>query len=247
MKNLENVINEISLREMASKGLHEFIAKLLSNFKRGKLLDVPSGQGSLSFKLKALGFQVYAADYGKEVFEIKDISFQWVDLNSELPFESEFFGYVVCVEGIEHLWYPKKCIQEFSRILKLGGILVLTTPNILSISNRLRFFCLGYFGGFNYNENAEKMGHFSSLSFLALNYILKKAGFEVKLTTHVIQRWHKFFLFVFYPFIKLFSKIFSEKEISNLTSNRKILFGDPLMIIAEKGKSNEIPHAIGYS
>ncbi len=49
-----------------------------------------------------------------------------------LPYSDASADVVACVELIEHLTDPDKCLSEIQRILKPGGILVLTTPNYYS-------------------------------------------------------------------------------------------------------------------
>lgn len=46
-----------------------------------------------------------------------------------LPFADETFDLVICVQVIEHLVDPQLGIQELARVLRPGGVLVLTTDN----------------------------------------------------------------------------------------------------------------------
>ena len=47
-----------------------------------------------------------------------------------LPFEDETVDAVVSMEVIEHLMFPLSAVEEISRILRPGGVVLLTTPNI---------------------------------------------------------------------------------------------------------------------
>jgi glycosyltransferase involved in cell wall biosynthesis/SAM-dependent methyltransferase len=50
------------------------------------------------------------------------------------PYTGEFFSTVLCCELLEHLFGdPMHMMSEINRILKMGGHLVLTTPNIASL------------------------------------------------------------------------------------------------------------------
>lgn len=48
-----------------------------------------------------------------------------------LPYDSNRFDVVLTFETIEHVPWPDRFVEELSRILKPGGTLVLTTPNLL--------------------------------------------------------------------------------------------------------------------
>ena len=47
----------------------------------------------------------------------------------DLPFVDGVFDTVVCSEVIEHVSDPYAVIQELSRVTKVGGNVILTTPN----------------------------------------------------------------------------------------------------------------------
>jgi methionine biosynthesis protein MetW len=49
---------------------------------------------------------------------------------AELPFEDESFDLVVCIEVLEHLFSPDRAAAEILRVLRPGGRLVCSTPNV---------------------------------------------------------------------------------------------------------------------
>ncbi|MCG7848457.1 MAG: class I SAM-dependent methyltransferase, partial [ANME-2 cluster archaeon] len=108
---------------------------MLDNEKKGRLLDAPAGEGALCKKLKNKEFDVYACDIDPSQFKLKDIECMKVDLNEPLPlpYQSSSFDYITCVEGLEHIENPWNVIREFSRVLKKGGKLIITTPNVASL------------------------------------------------------------------------------------------------------------------
>lgn len=115
----------------------------------GRVLDAPCGEGILASNLAALGHEVWACDLNPTALVPTDgIRFDVVDLNAPLPYADSFFDAVVSLEGIEHLEVPALCLQEFARVLRAGGRLVLSTPNINNIQSRLHYFLIGRFPGF---------------------------------------------------------------------------------------------------
>ena len=66
------------------------------------------------------------------------------NLDSELPFGDRSFDYVTCLEGLEHIENPQQAMREFARVLKPGGHLIVSVPNILNIEERLKWLLHGY-------------------------------------------------------------------------------------------------------
>ncbi|MFC1912769.1 class I SAM-dependent methyltransferase [Chloroflexota bacterium] len=54
-----------------------------------------------------------------------------------LPFPEASFDIVVCTELIEHVAETRQLVVELKRVLKEGGKLILSTPNLVSLGNRL--------------------------------------------------------------------------------------------------------------
>ena len=59
------------------------------------------------------------------------------DIAAGLPFANDSFDCVSFCEVIEHLVDPDRALQEIARVLKIGGTLVITTPNMVSWFNRI--------------------------------------------------------------------------------------------------------------
>ena len=109
---------------------------LFASMKPGQVLDVPAGGGAQSAALTRLGYQVCSLDLFPR--HDRDPGQSWVcaDANASLPFHDSSFDYVLSREGIEHLENQMGFVRECSRVLRPGGTLVLTTPNVMHLTAR---------------------------------------------------------------------------------------------------------------
>ena len=123
---------------LAHEAIHETVAQILGPLPRGTLLDVPAGEGALASRLLKLGFDVRCCDLYPEIFRVRAVEIKRGDLNAQLPYETGEFDYITCVEGIEHIENPQQAIREFARLLRAGGHLIISTPNILNIEERFK-------------------------------------------------------------------------------------------------------------
>lgn len=102
-----------------------------------RALDCPAGDGRASYLLKSAGAEVTSADLYPEFFKLEGSDCQFVDLAEPLPYDDNTFDFVICQEGIEHMQDQLGCFQEFHRVLKPGGQMLLTTPSLSHIRARL--------------------------------------------------------------------------------------------------------------
>lgn len=63
---------------------------------------------------------------------------------TSIPVEDMSFDCVLCTEVLEHVPYPDKAIEEFSRILRVGGTLILTAPFCSQTHFAPYHFCTGF-------------------------------------------------------------------------------------------------------
>jgi len=163
----------------------------LSLFERsehGLLLDIPAGEGSESARLSAIGFEVVAAD----LFATHPrVELRWVraDCNAPLPFRTGAFNAVLSREGIEHFENQAGFIRECARVLRPGGRIVITTPNVMHLSARVSAMLTGQRtmrrGLANEVETLRVRsagrfyhGHIFLIDYFRLRYLMRLAGFR---------------------------------------------------------------------
>ncbi len=100
-----------------------------------KALDLGCGKGAYAYLLAQRGFYTLGIDISRE--EIKDAA-EWTSANlfigdaERLPFRDSSFDLVICSEVIEHLNSPSRGMGELCRVLRFGGIAIISMPNLFS-------------------------------------------------------------------------------------------------------------------
>jgi 2-polyprenyl-6-hydroxyphenyl methylase/3-demethylubiquinone-9 3-methyltransferase len=115
----------------------EYFDRHLPNWNGVKVLDVGCGGGfSCEFMAKR-GAIVSGVDLSPACIESARLHAQKTRLTidyragvaEQLPFESNQFDCVVCVDVLEHIADLAQTLREVSRVLKPGGIFFFDTPN----------------------------------------------------------------------------------------------------------------------
>lgn len=185
---------------ISAPGIMEVVIGLLteSGSLRGKLLvDVPAGQGAFAAELirRQLGVEVRCGDICPGDFTYTGVACEYVDLNKTLPYPSGSVDIFTCIEGIEHIENPFHLVREASRILRPGGGVVITTPNVLSLRSRWQYLLYGAANTFDYMAGTP--WHINPVSYIELRFILEREGFALRrVTTNAMTKrhswWHRF-------------------------------------------------------
>jgi SAM-dependent methyltransferase len=130
------------------------------------------------------------------------------DLNTDklvLPFADESFDLIICTEVIEHLLWPQNLLMEAYRILKDSGNMLVSVPNITSLSYRVAWM-LGHIpscaasgnlpselGSTTYElENGKLLGgHVIDFNLKKITTLLQFAKFKIKRISGTGIIWHK--------------------------------------------------------
>jgi ubiquinone/menaquinone biosynthesis C-methylase UbiE len=119
---LKNLLYNYNLRKKA-------VEKILTQESHEIILEVGSGISPIMKKtnnivyaeLSFIACRTLKHNNKKGLYIVADAT--------KLPFRSGSFSHIVCSEVLEHIEEDRLALSEFSRILKLGGRLVLTFPH----------------------------------------------------------------------------------------------------------------------
>lgn len=160
-------------------------------FKGKLIVDVGNYPGHLHKILLDKGFDIEGIDIKPEripdrLGDCKKRTFVW-DIENEKPPKiiNNRYDAIMCLEVIEHLHVnPLNFLNSLSSILKLNGLMLLSTPNLLSLKHRINFI-LGkqvFEHPLSVYENLERhgsRGHQRIYSSNELADLLEVYGFEV--------------------------------------------------------------------
>ena len=160
-----------------------------------------------------------ACDYTDSLMKLPNVSVSIADLNhQQLPFPDASFDVVTCTEVVEHLEHYRDTLRDMHRVLKPGGTLVITTPNILNLKSRIRFLIFGFynlFGPLHVNESElhSAGGHINPVSYFYLSHSLLDAGFvDIHLSVDKKQTTSAMWLPILWLPIKAISALISRRE-----------------------------------
>lgn len=166
---------EVNLRP---HGSHEKLLTMLG--RPDRVLDVGCSTGYLAKRLQERGSTVVGVDLDEraaaearqfcEAVHVGDVE------TMELPFEPASFDAVVCGDFIEHLRDPGAFLARIRPLLRPGGRVVLSTPNIANWAMRLGLL----FGRFRYTEwGLLDRTHTHLFTRKTLRECLEQAGYRI--------------------------------------------------------------------
>jgi len=139
---------------------------------QNRVLDVGSGYSMFFLIGENWDFEITCCDIDAPALDKMKIlkpEYNWVLADAKsLPWENGYFDVLYAGEIIEHMTDPASVLREWGRVLKSGGILILTTPN----RDRLLAKAIG-----------ERMPvhheHLEEFNLKELRSLLKTNGFEM--------------------------------------------------------------------
>jgi len=120
------------------------VQSALQNFPPppARVLEYGCGRGGAVRRFCDAGYMVEAIDLSEEVIRLAQdyeprASYTVIDSEQSLPFPDESFDACYSSEVIEHVFDIRCYLSEIHRVLKPGGVLVLTTPYHAVVKNIL--------------------------------------------------------------------------------------------------------------
>ena len=229
---------------------HLRAAQLFSEWPRDlKVLELAAGSGAFARRLLEMGFNVEACDLFPDQFRVPGVAIKFADLSARLPYADQSFDVLSCLEGIEHLEDQFAFIRECWRVLRPDGRMLVSTPNILGLASRWRYFWTGFFPlatrPMNEHHKAPVHDHINLITYYELRYILRTTGFVIdRITTDRIRKYGLLHGWA-YPLVRLAThgamqretdrqQREANREIASHMLSRDMLFGRTLMVLARK-------------
>lgn len=218
------------------KAVIEFFKGLSS----GRLLDAGSGGDALGRALKERGFDVYSLDLFSRPY-LKD-RFVRADLNANIPFADGSFDFVLLSESLQYLENHFGLFREFRRVLKKGGSLVVSMPNVLNASSRLYFLQRGYYPYFKPVRSVDASKGWDDVAYHPVSFvdvleIARRSGFALKGLKASSLKSSGVALYALlkglYSFGLLFEKNKDKAALLRQLSSKEALLGDHLIMLLE--------------
>jgi 2-polyprenyl-3-methyl-5-hydroxy-6-metoxy-1,4-benzoquinol methylase len=234
---------QADIRRISAPGIFEKVIEILSAqgpLDGKKILDAPAGEGAFAQTLlrRRLGLEISCGDLDPQQFKLQGVACAMVDLNRTLPYADDSFDLYTCIEGIEHLENPFHLAREANRVLRTGGSLVVTTPNVASIRSRLQYLLYGAANTFDYMVGAA--WHINPVSYIELRHILENNGFVVQaVETNELSKTGSLLHQCLKPLIRSRGRSWVKNnpkaaQVRAVLLDDKLLFGDILIVQAVK-------------
>jgi SAM-dependent methyltransferase len=232
-------------------GMHETVRSILAPLPRGVLLDCPTGEGALAQDLIADGFDLRCCDLYTELCRVDGVDLRRGDLSGTLPYESQSFDYITSLDGLEHIDSPPQAFREYKRLLKPGGHLIISVPNIMNIEERMKWLLFGYTSHFKpLSEQFKAKIHYdcagkdeisvhaNPIGYNELRYFLEKNGFVIQGVYRDRKKANQWLYWPIVAFIRLLAKLTPRKRREDRWTDE--LVSDPVLL----GGNTIIIHSI---
>lgn len=105
-----------------------------------RILDIGCGGGFFLNAVREVFDELYGLEMSSELAEF--VKKKWgIDIHigeiQNINFSENYFDIITLYDVIEHVLHPDKLLNELHRILKPGGVVVVSTPNVNGLSTKI--------------------------------------------------------------------------------------------------------------
>lgn len=171
---------QLALDDPILEARWQLLVSTLSRHSVRSVLDAGRGDGWFTAALHSQGFQAVGMDLSTQAVELASqryphLVFQRYPVDrAEWPFPAGRFDAVFASEVIEHVYDVGTMFAEMNRVLRPGGVLIVTTPYHGLVKNLLIVL-------FRFERHFDVEGaHIRFFTVRACRRVLQKYGFEVE-------------------------------------------------------------------
>jgi SAM-dependent methyltransferase len=117
--------------------LHRELEPLLEKECRGSVLDAGSGRSPYRAILEGAGCRVTSVDIEDRSGRLDVVA----DIQEMPHVASDSFDGVVCTQVLEHVPRPWRAVAELARVLRPGGLLILSAPHLSAVHEAPNDYC----------------------------------------------------------------------------------------------------------
>jgi 2-polyprenyl-3-methyl-5-hydroxy-6-metoxy-1,4-benzoquinol methylase len=190
---MTEVVAEEEIRPISHRSTNDKVLDIVRPMlKPGvRVADIGAGEGFFSqlvgqYVQSKLGVEpaaiVSACDIFPKYFRYGAIECATIAPDGRLPYDDASIDIACSLEVVEHVEDQFAFARELFRVLKPGGVAILSTPNILNINSRWRNLHSGFAVLFDplllsSADPVHTSGHINPVSYYYLAYQLSRAGF----------------------------------------------------------------------
>ena len=253
------------IRPISHQSTNDRVFALVTPLLRpgARLVDVGAGEGYFTKKVGDFVEQsrgsspsdvVAACDLYPQFFRYPRVTCDPINADGTLPYPDRAFDVACSLEVVEHVEDQFLFARELYRVVRPGGVVIVSTPNVLNINSRLRTLHSGFAVLFDplplrSHDPVHTSGHIHPVSYYYLAYALHRAGFtEVRVEFDRFKSSAKALLALCSPFVYAGNALFrsrvrrrradasSENEsILNAMNSRQMLTARSVIAIGKKG------------
>jgi 2-polyprenyl-3-methyl-5-hydroxy-6-metoxy-1,4-benzoquinol methylase len=163
---------------------YNFIYK--KNIVKSKVLDIGAGFGYFVNYLQKKGIEAHGIEHSKTAVDLAILKYNLRLINDSFPSKkvNDLYEIVTLFDVIEHINSPISFINEIKKIQPKNGRLIISVPNINSLTNRIILLIFRITLGkiskpmIMMTQLEYSSVHLSYYNIDTLNYTLKNAGYK---------------------------------------------------------------------